>query len=1325
MRQAFLQFAVICLLGWTTTVFATSIRFQHLDRGDGLSQSYVYDVVQDATGFMWFATQDGLNRFDGYEMRTYLHEPDNQRSLPDNNIRDLLIDANGNLWVATDHGGLARYDVWSDSFVRFSEFARLSTQVRTLLQDEAGNLWIGTDGQGLFRYLSESKEFRRHTGPVGSNIWSLAQDQDGVIWAGTTTGLYSIDAASSRHYLPDDHVREIYVDSTGVLWLGTEEGLVRRAMDGSFLRYLHDSSDAESLSHDSVTALHEDSAGRFWVGTMNGLNLLKDSGGFQRITNTAGNMFSLSHNTVMSIYEDRSEVLWVGTYEGLNRWNRLTEAFELFSAAGEGKGVLSNPTVASMAADQRGNVWVGTFGGGLNRLDTTTGEIKTYHHDENVPGSLPDDRVMALAVDYKNEVWIGTRGAGLARYYEPTEKFEMFTNNPADSESISSNAITSILPLADGRMLIGTYGGGLNLFDGIAFKRYFHDPADDASISSDRIMALYQDRSGNIWVGTHDAGLNRFYPNSGVFEEIRFDPENAQSLSGDSVLNILEDGRGNLWIGTQGAGLNLWRAEDRLRDIIRFDHITESSGLASANVFSMLLDETEHLWVAGSRGLTRLNLDATQFESFDTSHGVQSMEFNHNAAVSHKGMLYFGGVNGFNRLNPDAIRISARQPETVVTKLSSVPTDQSLAMTLDSGLELYYQAPSFDVTFAALDFNAPELNRYEYRLIGLQEEWVSSGDRRYASYFNLEPGQYEFQVRSANNAGVWGEASTFPVRVHAAPWLTWWAYVVYASLALIIAAFVIDRQRRRALHADEIMAMNRQLQQEIEARKLNESALIRERNLTQTYFDLAEVVLLVMDREGIIRVVNRKACEVLGLEAHQIENHSISEFLESAGFDTMMDKIYSLRPEDSGYYLENGMVSSGGQPKQIMWRLAVLPGAGHNEHQVVASGMDVTDVRQLERVAQLREKLAAVGTMAGGVAHDFNNVLSAISGYGQLGLSEGNEAKTETYLERILEASNRAADMVSRLLLFTRNDGRDFDAFEPANPILEACALLRGSLPSGIAMHVDVPENLGVMHGDATQIHQVLMNLGTNAAKAVRNDIGELEITAQIVSIGTDSVPQGSILQPGRHLKIRVSDSGIGMEPDVIDRVFEPFYTSTGLGFGDDRGTGLGLSVVHGIVEAHMGHISVESMPGIGTTFTILLPLSEQVVRQPASGEQLAGEPMHVLLVDDEPWIVDICQQVLEMLGHSVEAFDHPVDALVAFRKDPLRFDLVVSDQNMPSINGTRFIDQLRELAPALGAILISGNLRPAQAEDIVFLNKPFVFEDLEKAILEVQRLKA
>ncbi len=1321
--KSLLQIFVVLLLGWATTATATSIRFQHLDRTDGLSQSYVYDVVQDKTGYMWFATQDGLNRYDGYEIVTYLHEPGNEASLPDNNIRDLLVDSQGQLWVATDHGGLARYDVWTDSFVRYSEFSRLSTQVRTLLQDKSGRIYIGTDGQGLFSFLPETTEFVRHPIEIGQNIWALAIDHGGLLWVGTTDGLYSVAGEEATQVQADLHVRELFVDSAGSLWLGTDEGLQRRGDNGRFQYFGHDPENPTTLSHDTVTSLFEDSTGRFWVGTMNGLNLLRDNGGFKRFTNSRGDMFSLSHNTVMSIFQDSSEVLWIGTYDGVSRWNRLTEAFGLYGAEGEPGSVLSNATVASMASARDGRVWIGTFGGGLNLFDPRTGNIQHYLHDPDIAGSLPDNRVMSLEIDARDQLWVGTRGNGLARFDAPTQKFELLAHKATDPESISSNAVTSILALQNGNLLIGTYGGGLNLYDGFAFKHYRHDADKETSISSDRVMSLYQDSNGDIWVGTHDAGLNRFYPNSGVFERIQNEPGNSGSLSGNSVLNILEDGRGNLWVGTQGSGLNLWRAEDRRQDITRFTRITESTGLASANVFAMLLDDTEHLWVSGSSGLTRLDLGAKHFENFDTSHGVQDLEFNHNAATSHEGILYFGGVNGFNRLNPDAVTISARQPVTVVTELSANPAGYSLAATLGAGVELYHQSPAFDVTFAALDFNAPELNRYQYKLEGLQESWVDAGGRRYASYFNLEPGVYTFQVRSANNAGVWGEPAEFSVRVHPAPWLSWWAYVIYAMTLLTVISVVYVSQRKKQAHAREIMAMNRQLQHEIEARKMNEAALIRERNLTQTYFDLAEVVLLVMDREGMIRVVNRKGCEVLDREVHDIEHHSIAEFLGDEGFETMMDKIYSLQPHESGYYLENGLMSANGEPRQIMWRLALLPGAGHNEHQVVASGMDVTDVRQLERVAQLREKLAAVGTMAGGVAHDFNNVLAAISGYGQLGISETGEVKTRSYLERILEASGRAADMVSHLLLFTRNDSKDFELFEPSGPILEACALLRGSLPSGIAMHVDVPENLGVVHGDATQLHQVIMNLGTNAAKAVQEDVGELEITAQVVSLNPSNIPKASVLEPGRHLKIRVSDSGIGMDQEIIDRVFEPFYTTTGLGFGKERGTGLGLSVVHGIVEAHMGDVSLESMPGIGTTFTILLPLSEEGLkgRDPAASD--SADPLHVLLVDDEAWIVDICTQVLEMLGHTVEAFEHPVDALVAYRKDPMRFDLVVSDQNMPAMKGTKFISQLRELVPELGAILISGNTRPEQAEDIVFLNKPFVFEDLENAVAEATRL--
>ena len=1305
----------------------TNVRFQHIDRSDGLSQSYVYSITQDETGYMWFGTQDGLNRYDGYDLTVYSQDPGNPGSLVDDGIRDLVVDSKGRLWIGTGHGGLSRYDAASEGFVNYLPGG--TNHVRAIVEAPNGDLWVGTDGEGLKLFEPETGEFSSvRVSGLGREIWALALDSENRLWLGAADGLYRYDLLTNqvrvfRHDSSDassissNHVRELLIDDMGQLWVGTDQGGVNRFDEASetFVRFTYAAEDTASLSNNTVTSMFQDAAGQLWFGTMDGLNRLQQDRNFERFYQDQGNRFSVAHSTIMSIYQDQSNALWVGTYKGISRWNQLTESLRHLTADRYRENALSNPTVSSMESDDNGDVWIGTFGGGLNLYNFVTGQFEHYRFDADIEGSLPDDRVMEL--DTHGNLWVGTRAAGLALLDAESGKFERFVHDSNDKNSLGADGVTSILSLADGRLLVGTYGAGLSLYDGATFKRYSHNPSDADSISDNRVIALYQDSLGQVWVGTHGAGLNRFNLATGAFERLRHNAEDPGSISGDNVFNIIEDSKGNLWVGTQRGGLNLWRAEDRALGKVTFEHFTESSGLADTSVQSMQFDNTGKLWIASNQGLTRFNPTSGNFTHFDTSHGLQSAEFNHNAATSQGELLFFGGINGFNQFNPVALSTSAHKPNTVVTSLShGTRALPALPRLLTNGIELAHHEHTLDIRYAGLDYTAPELNRYQYQLIGLHENWVDAGNRRYASFTNLAPGEYTFNVRSANSQGDWGQTSSFGIQVNPAPWLSLWAYLIYFSVAALIVSAIYLVQRKKLQHAAEVLEINEHLSREVKARKLNEVALEFEKTLTQTYLDVAEVALLVMDRFGTVEVVNRKACEVLAAEEIDLEKRNIREFLPDVEQSVMLDKIADLTREESGFYIENTIRTIEGFERQIMWRLSVLPGPGN---QVIASGMDVTEARKLEKVVQLREKLAAVGTMASGIVHDFNNILTAISGYGELSLNrDAGPVKTRAYLEKIMEASERASELVGRLLTFTQGEEKDFEPVNPTKPIREACELLRVSLSSSIEMRIDVPDNLGMVLGDASQLHQVIMNLGTNADKAMQGRVGELDVSASVVPLRESDIARGSVLKPGDHLCIKVSDTGVGMSPEVGLRIFESFYSSKALGYGESSGTGLGLSVVHGIVDAHGGTIEVDSMQDIGTTFTILMPLCGQVARDPEHlQKKKPGDPLHVLLVDDEPWLIEITEEALEMEGHTVETFNHPVDALVEFKADPGRFDLVITDQNMPAMKGEKLIAELKRLAPELKVILVSGNVKPANLDDVAFLKKPFMFNELTDAV--------
>lgn len=807
-----------------------SIRFQHISQGQGLSQSYVYTIVQDQAGYMWFGTQEGLNRFDGIDFKVFAHDPEDPQSISDDTIRTMILDRSGLLWIGTDSGGLSRFDSASRTFTSYLHDPEDPTsisdnRVRVVYEDSAGDLWIGTDGSGLDRFDRESETFSHYANDpadpdslASDNVWSILDDSDGLLWVATDSGLSRLDRRTKtfRHYkhdpgdpgsISDDQVRVLYADGENNLWIGTERGGLNRfdRENGLFERFVHDPNDASSISSNRVNAIYQDGSGVLWIGTVQGLNAWNPATrAFERYVNDQSDRYSLPHNNVLAIYQDRGDVLWIGTYGGLSRWTPATRAMLHYRNDADDPSSLSENAVTSFAEDTTGKIWIGTFGGGLNLLDRSTDRFQQLRHDPNDDNSLSSDRVMAVLVDSDGVLWAGTRAAGLNRYDMEAGSFTRYSHDPEEPTSISADGVTYILEDSDNDLWIGTFGGGLNKFDAETqqFTSFRHDPSDSLSLSSDRILLLFEDREGSIWIGTYGGGLNRFDRATNTFTRYPGEPAQRDGLSADVVTMIEEDPYGNLWIGTQGGGLNRWRAADRRAGNASFERFSELDGLPHATIYDGVWDQEHYLWLSTSLGLSRLDIETLEFKNYDTSHGLQADEFNLAAGyAAADGQLFFGGVNGFNAFRPDSLRGGRKPPQVVITSFLSMnkPVDLGQVASGDKGLQLRHDQYAIGFEFAGLDYAAPERNRYMYQLVGLDRDWMDSGFDRRASYTNLPPGEYTFRVKAANNDGVWSEqdaALTF--RMLPAPWATWWAYLVYASIAVLLTLAAFRHHARRA-----------------------------------------------------------------------------------------------------------------------------------------------------------------------------------------------------------------------------------------------------------------------------------------------------------------------------------------------------------------------------------------------------------------------------------------------------------------------------------------------------------------------------------------------
>ncbi len=822
------------------------MEFRVLSLNEGLSQSVVNAIARDNQGYMWFATQNGLNRYDGYEFKVYRHDFADSTSLPDNFIWRLLHSRKGELWIGTFKGGLGRYNPASDNFSSYQNdpgnSASLSNNnVTAVYEDPRGVLWVGTWFGGLNRFdpsdsgAAHFTHFRHRPGDPNSlsddRISAVIENARGDLWVGTWNGLNKLDPRTGHvtqylhgngdpHSLSSNMIWSMCEDKAGDLWIATWGGGLSRynQSTNSFTNYKHEPQKETSLSGDLLRCVYVDRKGTLWVGTYDaGLNRFdRERETFVRYGNDPNNPRSLPENEVQSIFEDTTGVLWLGTGKGIGAYDRKKEKFRTYRhLAGKPEG-LTHQRIQSLLVDRSGGLWVGTIGGGLNYLSRGSETFVHYRHKPEDPRSISSDVIMCVFEQSTGDIWAGSRDGGLDRLDRRTGGWSHLRNDQGDPHSLSSNAVETIYETRDGSLWIGTNGGGLERFDQQQqkFLHFRFDTADTTSLSGNAVWSLLEDSRGSLWVGTWGAGLNRLDKGRNTFIRYQHRPDDHASIGGSSIQCAGEDQQGILWFGTSD-GLSRY---DYATDLFR--RYTEKDGLPNNSVNGILVDRTNDIWLSTDRGLSRFNPRKGTFKNFYASDGLQADEFNQGAfAKGLDGTLYFGGLSGINAFDPDSIRDNLFVPPIVITRFKVFEELRSFNQSRTNRIILSYEESFFSFEYAALDFTAPEKNQYAYKLDGLDKDWVYVGTRRYASYTHVDPGDYAFHVKGTNSDGVWNEQGTMVyVTIFPPYWKTWWfRALVVAALAGILFAFFryrinklleIERTRNRIardLH-DEVSA---------------------------------------------------------------------------------------------------------------------------------------------------------------------------------------------------------------------------------------------------------------------------------------------------------------------------------------------------------------------------------------------------------------------------------------------------------------------------------------------------------------------------------------
>ena len=799
------------------------MRFGHLTLNDGLSQSNVLSVLQDSEGLMWFGTENGLNSYDGYEFRHFKRERGNPAALSNDFIFDVVEGADGSLWLATNGGGLANLDRKSGTVRTYRHDANdvgtiAGNVIRRLHVDDAGMVWIGTRGAGLDLFDPQTEKFTHidlGVADISGTVFAIEQDSNGTLWVGGDHGLVGINAqtgelqsdADALESLGEQSVRAVLEDSDGQLWVGTYgDGLARfNTKTQAFDRFLNVENDTATLSGNQVSTVFEDSDGRLWVGTTTGLNLVnRSTGTVVRYIADNEDATSLGGNDISSIYQDRSGLLWIGTKShGVNKWNPRSWFYGYESAKEVTVDRSSPPNVMAFIDDGAGTLWLGTIGDGLNAIDRNSGEVTQYRADASGAQQIAGDRVMSLMRDSAGNIWVGTMMNGITRLNPESGETTNFRHDADNANSVSANGIMTMYEDRSGLVWIGTFGGGISRYNPVneSFTSFKSSPGDEYSISSNRVTSFAEDSNGDMWIGTDSGGLNLFDRSSERFHRFLHAPDDVSTLAADTVYSVNIDTDGVVWIGTHGGGLDRVVGNSDAPADITFENISEKDGLANDVVYGVQFDDSGWIWMSTNYGISRYNAETGEIKNLHRNDGLQSEEFNFGAHYrSDSGELFFGGHNGFNAFQPDDKPVSKAIPIIALTGFFSGGDRDKSDLPVDDSetVELSWKDDNVTFEFAAMDFVAPEQNRYMYKLEGFDKDWIDLGTRRRATYTDLPDGNYLLRVKAANSEGVWNESGfAVPVKVAAAPWDTWWAYVGYvALLTQVIAGFWFGHRRR-------------------------------------------------------------------------------------------------------------------------------------------------------------------------------------------------------------------------------------------------------------------------------------------------------------------------------------------------------------------------------------------------------------------------------------------------------------------------------------------------------------------------------------------------
>ncbi len=1258
---------------------ASQMSFEHLFRDTELSKTRINCIYQGNRGYLWFGTQVGLYKYDGYSLKAYRSNPADTNSISGNDIRDIEGDGNGNLWIATYGGGLNSFDKTTGFFTSYltgeQENSIHENYINALTIDENGFIWLGYRLKGLGRLNPESGVFQSFT-PISdkeieNGITEVYCDSDNSIWfGGYINGLYRVvknEKISFVHYkheennkysLSDNDVWSIYEDSQNNLWIGANTLNKYNKENDNFLRY-------PFTEHDGtrILSIYQDKNKKdLWLGTGIGIvyGEIIDGETIKFHTFRNNDPESSLGLSTYTIYQDKAGNVWAGGAKGIVKGKPIV--FNHYQP--EDVAQKQQVDIVSIAEDETGNVWVSSWGQGIYRYKVNS-EVKTNLAKlEKVPG---DFRQVWKIYPVDNGLMIGSWGKGLGKIITSDKKY----NTKWFELAGHTNIIVDIQKSSDSNIWIGGWSSEwvpLYLFNPATyeFKYFSWGYAHGVPVND-----ILEDGSGNLWLATQGYGLFKIidvYADNKSRQILNFtyNPDKLNSISDDIVNTIYEDENGIIWVGTENGGLCSFTKEADEPEGYSIKNYTAEDGLPDNHIMSITGNGANELWFSTRNGLAKYDMQDSTFFIFTDEDGLPGNEFNVRSFwKTPDNRLYFGGKEGFTVFYPDSVMASEFIPNVVIDgfylfnqKIEPHDKTEDGRVLLSKSIHetdevvLNYQENIISFEFASLDFTNPKRNKYMYHLFGFDKQWHhTTGKRRYITYTNLEPGEYTFQVKGANSDGIWNQKpASLKIVITPPYWQTVWFKLV------VIIFILLSVYLWHLLRVYNLKFVNKRLEQKVKERTEK----------------------IDQQRQAIVKINNELLDERNKILFQSKKLHQQNEDLKNANAQ-----------------LENG--------REIIEKKNAL--LLHQKEEIEQM------VREKDNINQMKLKFFT------NISHEFRTPLTLISSPLKKLLKENSENK-ELYNQLVIINKNaeKLLRMVNQLIDFRRLEAGKIQLRVKQDNINQVSQEAFDSFQEHAKQHGIKYSFQSLLQNsiycfDREKVDMILYNLLSNAFKYT-SEGGKIGLTLTLESDASKIPGYNQNGENTSYLKVVVSDTGIGIPGSKIGKIFERFYLAH-----EDKeqntGTGIGLALVNDLVELHRGTIHVDSvvqgeeMQGqeSGTCFTIWLPaekaaysqeeiicyqdLDEQVMRNETSffhpspleiKKQRLGEKdntgFKILIVEDN---LDLLEYLIDFFSGAFNVYS-AANGLEGYEKAiEIQPDVIVSDIMMPKMDGIELCKKIKE----------------------------------------------